>query len=241
MGKFGKIILGLIVLVIIVLMIIWASLATIVSHKISKQAKVPVSIESLQFTLSSIHMSDFQMDNPSGWVQKTALKIGKTQIDAPITTYFKDKVVIEKLQMNDVYIDLEFDKKGSKKGNWTEIMNNLGSKDTSKNKNSEVLIKRLILTNVNIDLVYKRPDGQVQKLRPISRIELQNVSSKGGVPASEITRIVMQQALRNIFSKENLENMLQDVIDGNDKGGFFKGLFNNAEEHESLLDAPRRN
>lgn len=239
MGKLGKIVLSLVVLLLIALMIIWASLATIVSHKISDQAKVPVSIESLQFTLSSIHMSNFNMGNPPGWVQKTALTIGDTKIDAPLSHYFRKKLVIDTLHMDDVYIDLEFEKKGSKKGNWTEIMNNLGDKSGSKNKDSEILIKRLILTNVNVDLVYKSPDGQVQKLRPISRIELKNVSSKGGIPSSEITRIVMQQALRNIFSKENLENMLQDVIDGNDKGGFFKGLFNHAGEDEALFNAAR--
>lgn len=241
MGKLGKIILGVVVVLAIALLILWGSLSTIVAHKISKAAKVPVSIESLQITPSSIQMSSFLMGNPTGWIQKTALKIGKTEIEAPVMTYFKKKTVIEKLQLDDVYLDLEFDKKGSKEGNWTEIMKNLGSKESKSNTDSEILIKRLILTNVNIDLVYRKPYGEISKLRPISRIELKNVSSKGGVPASEITRIVMQQALRNIFSKEGLQNMLQDVIDNNDAGGFFKGLFNYVYEENdaALLNAAR--
>ncbi len=72
--------------------------------------------------------------------------------------------------------------------------------------------------------------------RPIERIELTNISSEGGVPTSQIMNIVMHETLRNIFSKEGLQNMLDGVLNPGDSGGgvmnTLKGLFSD----QILLD-----
>lgn len=139
----------------------------------------------------------------------------------------------------DVYIGLEFDSPRSKRGNWTTIMNNV-SKNTrseqqkakAKGKSTKVLIKRLIITDLKIELAYKTGGRANRKLRTIDRIELTDISSEGGIPTGQIMNIVMQETLRNIFSKEGLQNMLEEVLkpSGSDRNTIetLKGLFSDA-------------
>ena len=132
-----------------------------------------------------------------------------------MTHFFNKEIVIPTMTLDDMYLALEFEAPKSKKGNWTTIMQNLsdssGPSEKSKDDDRSVLIKHLILTNVDVDLAYKST-GQVRKLKPIARIDLYNISSKGGIPTAQIMNIVMSEVLRNIFSAENLQNMLQDII-----------------------------
>ena len=140
------------------------------------------------------------------------------------------------MTMDDVYIGLEFDSPNNKNGNWTTIMNNM-SKSTkedsdqakAKGETTSVLIKRLVITDLQIELAYKTGGKPNRKLRPIDRIELTNISSEGGIPTAQIMNIIMQETLRNIFSKEGLQNMLDGILNPQDSGGgvmnTLKGLF----------------
>lgn len=217
MKKLIKIFIGLVVLVFIALLVVWGTLPHLVSSKLSEKAKVPISIEGIQFTPSKISLSKIKVGNPPAYnIVPRALSVNKTKIIAPFTHFFKKKILIEELTMDDIYIGLEFDSKNSKNGNWTLIMNNLNSEANKKDKKeTDVLIKKTLLRNLIIEIAYK-DTGKKQRLKPIDKIELNNISSSGGIPSSQIMSIVMDQALRNIFSKEGIQNMLQDALSPND-------------------------
>ncbi len=213
MGKFLKIIISLIIVLFIALMIVWNFLPTWVSSTLSDKMKVAVSISDIGLAPSQIKIDDLKVGNPKGSILSKALTVDDIAIQAPLKRYLDKDIVIDMITMDDVYLGLEFDSKGSTNGNWTTIMNNL-QKDTSSGKESDksVLIRRLVLTNINVDLVYRNEGSKVTKLKPIRRIELNDISSKGGMPTSQITNIVMREVLRNVFTLENLQNMLKDVI-----------------------------
>ncbi|MCB1109647.1 MAG: AsmA family protein [Chlamydiia bacterium] len=240
MKKALIIIFGIIVILVLAGILVWNMLPTIVSHKLSKQAGVSVTIGDIRVSPSMVRIDTIRVGNPSGY-NKTprALSVDELSVDIPLTRFFDQNIVIEEMKMDDVYIGLEFDSPRSKNGNWTTIMNNVSQsagsekeKAKKSGKTTTVLIKKLIITDLQIELAYKTGDQANRKLRPIDRIELTNISSEGGIPTSQIMNIVMQETLRNIFSKEGLQNMLDGILNPSDSGGgvmdTLKGLFSDA-------------
>ncbi|GAB5411756.1 MAG: hypothetical protein ChlgKO_08700 [Chlamydiales bacterium] len=210
----------------------WNMVPSWVTSKLSEEAGVTVTIGDIGATFDRINVRRFYMGNPPGRVLSKALTIQKAEIDAPLSRYLDDNIVIDKVDAKNIYIGVEFDKKGSANGNWTTIMSNIkqnASNDSGEKKS--VLIRKLVLHNINIDLAYTNERGKVKRLKPIDKIELNNVSSEGGIPSSVIMDIVIQQMLDEIFSIENLQNMIQGVIKGIDSDGKLaplQGLFGEA-------------
>ena len=64
----------------------------------------------------------------------------------------------------------------------------------------------------------------VRKLKPIKRLELNNISSEGGIPTAQIMDIIMSEMLRNVFSKEGLQNMLEGILSPGGKHRLHSGV-----------------
>ncbi|MCP5506351.1 MAG: hypothetical protein H7A38_05665 [Chlamydiales bacterium] len=237
MKKALIIIFGLIIILVLACILIWNMLPSIVSHKLSKHAGVSVTISDIRVGSDHLKIDGIRVGNPEGYSKTPrALSVSYFYVGAPFTRFFDDQIVINEMKMDDVYIGLEFDSPSSKSGNWTTIMNNM-SKSTSddkeeakkKGKSTSVLIKKLVITDLQIELAYKTGGKANKKLRPIDRLELTNISSEGGIPTAQIMNIIMQETLRSIFSKEGLQNMLDGVLNPNNSGGgvmnTLKGLF----------------
>jgi len=210
----------------------WNMVPSWVTSKLSKEAGVTVTIGDIGATLDRINVRRFYMGNPPGRVLSKALTIQKAEIDAPISHYLEDHITIDKVDAKNIYIGVEFDKKGSSNGNWTTIMGNI-KRNALQNggKKKTVLIRKLILRNIDIDLAYTNERGKVKRLKTIDKIELNNISSEGGIPSSVIMDIVLQQMLDEIFSRENLQNMIQGIIQGIDSNGKLaplQGIFGEA-------------
>jgi hypothetical protein len=69
-----------------------------------------------------------------------------------------------------------------------------------------------------VDLVYLSEGNAVKRLRHIDRIELKDVSSEAGIPANQITSLVLQEMIKNVLLQQNLQNLIQDVIQSPEKG-----------------------
>lgn len=237
MKKALIIIFGIIIILVLACILVWNMLPSIVSHKLSKHAGVSVTISNIGLSPNHLKVDGIRVGNPSGYSKTPrALSVDDLYASVPLTRFFDDQIVIDEMTMDDVYIGLEFDSPNSKSGNWTTIMNNM-SKSTSadkeeakkKGKTTSVLIKRLVITDLQIELAYKTGGRANKKLRPIDRLELTNISSEGGIPTAQIMNIIMQETLRSIFSKEGLQNMLEGILNPSDSGGgvmnTLKGLF----------------
>lgn len=210
----------------------WNMVPSWITSKLSKEAGVTVTIGDIGATFDKINVRRFYMGNPPGRILSKAMTIQKIEIDAPLSRYFDNNITIDKVDAKNIYIGIEFDKKGSSNGNWTTIMGNIkrnALEDGGEKKT--VLIRKLVLHNITIDLAYTNERGKVKRLKPIGRIELNNVSSEGGIPSSVIMDIMIQQMLDKIFSIENLQNMIQGVLKGIDSDGKLaplQGLFGEA-------------
>jgi len=236
MRKVLIIVFGCVVALILLGIFGWNMLPSWISHQLSSRAKVDVSIQDIHLGTSSIEVDNIRVGNPPKTILEHALLVRKLRVDVPFSRFFDDRIVIEEMLLNDVYLGIEFDNTKSSKGNWSRIMKNLKEstgkekeKAASKGDTKSVLIRKLILTNVNVDLAYTTGGQGVRRLRTIERLELNNISSEGGIPTAQIMDIVISEMLKNIFSKEGLKNMLDNLLPGGDSGGSplntLKGLF----------------
>lgn len=227
---------GLVKLVVIILLalIIFAFIAKsrlpdIVSNNLSKKINVPVQIDDIHLNWNRIDIDKITIGNPSGSVLPKAFSCDRLFSLAPFTNYLKRHVIIDQIEIDNVYLGLEFKSPLSTDGNWSKIIDQITTSSTSNFRT--VLIRRLILTNIDVDLVYLSEGNSVKRLRHIDRIELNDVSSEEGIPANQITSLVIQEMIKHVLLEQNLQNLIKDVIKSPEKGikkilNPFKKIFN---------------
>lgn len=266
MKTFFSTLAGIIVIIILAAVIVgfifWSRVPDILANNLSKKLKVSVEIDSIGLGWGKIDVDKIQIGNPPGSILTHAFTCSQIEVRAPLTRYLSQNIVIDEIDVKDVYLGLEFDSSSGTSGNWTTIMGNLksttGTNETGsrrKRKTKEVpppepssqrtvLIHRLVLTNVDVDVVYRKDGGKVQKLPRIPRIELTEISSEGGLPLDQIMNSVLGEMLKQVFLKQNLKNMLQNLMDNPNNPlqpylSPFKGLFNAApqEADENIVSA----
>lgn len=246
---------GIVVVIILAAVVIgfigWSRVPDILANNLSKKLKVSVEIQDMSLGWGKIEIDKVAIGNPPGAILSKAFSCNSIDVLAPLTNYLDQQVIIDQIDINDVYLGLEFDSASGTQGNWTRIMGNLesstgqepagtkkkkGKKAETSGSERSVLIRRLILTNINVDVVYRKEGGKIQRLKTIDRIELTNVSSEGGLPMDQVMNSVLGQMLKSVFEKQNLQNMLQNLLQ--QQGGVqkylepFKGFFNTHVEEE---------
>lgn len=247
-----KIFVGLLAVIVLAAIIVgsvfWSRVPDIVSNNLSKKMQVAVSIDSFGLGWKKLDIHNIQIGNPPKSILSKAFTCREIDVIAPLTRYLNHHIVIDEIDVKDVYLGLEFDSPSGATGNWTTILGNLKrsmdaeipaekknkKQNTQKAINSSdrsILIHKLVLTNIDTDVVY-RTKGKVKRLPRIPRIELTEISSEGGLPTDQILNSVLGEMLKQVFVKENLKNMMQDFM--NAPSPFkkylepFKGLFNTA-------------
>lgn len=227
-------VLGLVVVIAIALFIGHSRLPDYLANQVSKKLQVAVNIGTISLGLKGIKIKTIEIGNPPGTLQPQAFKCEEIDVQAPLTHFLNTHIVIDAITINNVFLDLEFDSPSGTKGNWSKIMGNLqasSSRKPAKPKTSRtVLIRSLVLTNIDVDVVYLNDSGKVKHLPRIERIELNDISTEEGVPMDQILNSVLGQMLKSVFVKENLKNMLQDLIQNPPSGlqkfiSPFKNLF----------------
>jgi uncharacterized protein involved in outer membrane biogenesis len=260
MKTFFSTLVGLVVIVILAAVIVgfifWSRVPDIVANHLSQKLKVSVEIDSFGFGWGKIDAKKIQIGNPPNSTLAKAFACDQIDVLAPFTNYLSKKIIIDQIDLQNVYLGLEFDSASGTSGNWTKIMGNLNQSmgadasaatrsKTKKKKTQQtqqttsgsfrsVLIHRIVLTNIDVDVIYKKEGGKVKRLPRIPRIELTEISSEGGLPMDQILNSVLGEMLKQVFLKENLKNMMQDFMNAPGPAqqylAPFKGLFNTAPQ-----------
>ncbi len=235
MKKIMSSIIGLFILVVVVGVLViffgWSRVPDILASRLSDKLKVQVSIDDIHLTSHTIDIQKLEIGNPRKYTLPRAFSAEQILLSAPLTNYLRDHVIIDHLELDNIYLGLEFDSFGNKNGNWTVLMANLNESSEHSSKQKSVLIKTLILTNIDITLAYRDGSRAPNKLKRIKRLEFHDVTSDKGIPTEEITRIIMREMLKSVFTLENLGNMVEGFLESPQKGienvlKPLKGLFN---------------
>ena len=244
MRTFFKSILGIIVICILAGIILFylakSRLPDMIASKLSKTLQVAVEIGDMNFSLNMIKIDNLEISNPRNFKLEHAFTTQEIVIQAPLMGYLHQDIVINEINMNNVYLGFEFESPQGTSGNWTTIMANAQSQleqSTKSNAEKTVLIKRLVLNNINADLLYQS-DGKVRHLPTIPQIVLVNISSKGGNLMDQLMNTALGEMLKEIFVRENLKNIMDKIfqqIPGNPVQKALKpikGLFNSVDKKE---------
>ncbi|MBI2743060.1 MAG: AsmA family protein [Chlamydiales bacterium] len=218
MKKTLSIILVILTCAVVVAFVAWNRVPDMLSTRLSKALGVGVSIGGMGITPASLSMKNLEIGNPAGSILAKAFSCGLIGVNAPLTRYLSDDIVIEEIRLENVYLGLEFKNAKGTDGNWTVIMGNLQKSiaseqpKESKGPSRTVLIKKLALVNLDTDVVYREDGGKVKHLPTIPYMELTNLSSEGAFPVDQLMSSVLGQMLKQVFIKQNLNNMIQDVL-----------------------------
>lgn len=229
------VVLFLLVIAVGAAFIMYPRLPSYLSKTLSEKFQVPVKIESIDLSWNKFVIKDIDISNPKESKLPTALKVQTTTMKAPPLNYLKENIIIDEIRLDNIYASIEFYNSKNTEGNWTVLIDNLDQNnsfgasergESSKdNEGRTVLIKKLIMTNITIDLI--RYGKNPTRLSPIRRIELDNISSEKGFPTEEITEIIIQKMMEQIFSIQGLSNMFQSIIEtpARTAGDILKGIF----------------
>jgi len=213
--KFMRVCLYIIVVAVLAAIIGWNVAPSVIGSTLSKKMGVDVKIGDFDLTTKQMRVDFVQIGNPKGSTLPKALSVDEIRVNAPLTNYMKDAIVIDEVILDDVYLSLEIATPASIAGNWGKIIDNMNkssgpSEPETKSKDEKgtsVLIKKLILTNVNVEVVNGLMGNSVTKLDTIKRLEFDNVSSDSGVPIEQIIALIMAQTV-----KGSVGSILEKVI-----------------------------
>lgn len=184
-----------------------------VESKLSRQFQVPVTVGSIGIGFSAIDVEKLIIDNPAGSILPKALSTVNITVSAPLTRYLKNHIVIDEISVTNIDLGLEFDSPSGPKGNWTQLMSHYeDAPEGAKQPNRTVFIKRLVLNNISVQLVYKTNSKNIRRLPLIKQIVLTDIHSSAGVPMHQIMESILGQMLKSVFLEENLKNMIEGII-----------------------------
>ena len=113
MRVFIKSLTGLIVICVLAGVILFflakSRLPDMIASKLSKTLQVAVEIGDMNFTLSTIKIENLEISNPRGYKLEHAFTVQEIMIRAPLMNYLKKDIVIDEIDLNNVYIGLEFE------------------------------------------------------------------------------------------------------------------------------------
>ena len=200
---------GFVILIIIIaVVVVWVLKAPIMSSYLSKKLGVPVSMLGIKMRPSYTRISRFHIANPRGSKTKTAFSTKTINIDYDLKELFGDRTTIDRIDLNDVFLGIEFYNPLGTKNNWTAIGGNLSKK---KSNGHPYLIRKLVISDMDVEIYGMGLSGLlggVEK-KHIDRLEFTNINSKDGFPTEQLIEAIfgragLQDYIKNLFSPQGV-------------------------------------
>lgn len=208
-------------IVLIALLIGWVILPGQFSNSMSNKLLVSVNIRHIPFSFNPLGIDHVSIGNPKEYndLQK-ALTVGSIRVMTPVKNYFEEQIVIDEILIDTVYLGIQFESLARlDKGNWSQIASNLKQTSSSDEKrrgkegrNPSILIKKVVIRNVQAELLYGHDRKKAEKLPLIKEMTFTDLNSDEGAP--------MGQILNSILAQMIITTTAQKQID------VFKNLFN---------------
>jgi hypothetical protein len=194
-----------------VLIILWLIKAPIISSYLSQSLGMRVSVASVKIRPSQMTLGYFKIVNPHKYQGQYALKAASIRSSYQWKELRDRPSVIDQIEIDRIYLRIEFDNASGTKNNWTDLISQIPEK---KENAKEVIVRKLILTNMTVDIQGKGMWVKKQT-RTIDRMEFTNVSSEEGFPTREL--------ISQIFGDANLFDYIKEIVPGG-PGGIIKKM-----------------
>jgi len=201
---------SLITVAVVLLYMVYLNSAFIFSQRISRSTQTPVTISAIDYHRKAFTIQNLVVGNPKEAYIPTAFRAEVVEVDAAYKEFFKKHVLIDKIKMDNVYIDIEFYTEDKMEGNWQALIDNMEAKHEVIKDKRQALIKKLVLTNVHVTLILS--DGKIHRLSPIPQLEFDDITSEEGIPLKEVSEIIARKMVYSILREEGLNLIVKVPI-----------------------------
>jgi hypothetical protein len=216
-SNIGKVVILLFVVILFVILISWYHMNVILAGDLSRKTGTTVSIEKLSIGFKKLKIQGLKIGNPKGYEELPfAFTAEKVTFHAPLYQFLKRSIAIDTLEIENVYLGLIFNSIQGSEGNWSQIIENIrsthGVSKILELEERRVTIENIYFKNISTDVVYKDNPTDIKQLPLIESLDFTDLSSEGRSLSDQIMNSVLGKMLESIFIKENLKNMIQNVV-----------------------------
>ncbi len=176
----------------------WFTKTPFIASYLSEKMGVSVSIKDISIRPSQSIITDFSIKNISGFKTKTAFKSEMTQIQYRLRQLFGSPTEIDRIELDNVFLSIEFSNPLGTANNWTAIAARMPKQE----KRSDVIIHKLILNNLVVEI--RGLGFEPPTTKTFGRMEFDEIDSREGFPTKEL--------IRKIFGQAGLLQYIQDVF-----------------------------
>ncbi len=196
MRKFFLLLAFLIVCLISGATITWANSENILAHFLAKELHVPVSIHALDIGQTSVKVSKVWIGNFHESKSSTLFTVEETLIGAKGDEFFKNPLIIENIDLNHIFVGIEFYDQDQKDSNWSRM---LKEKPGKKKNPKDYLIRTLTLRDLTVEVTTS--DGKIKRYPTIKQMEFHNIGSESGFPVAEIEKTIFNLMMKGLIRK----------------------------------------
>jgi uncharacterized protein involved in outer membrane biogenesis len=208
-----KLLLVLVVLAVIALGAVFYTLESIAETQLSKVLRVPVEIDSINFTLSGVAVHEVEIGNIPESTLQPAFKVDRVAVSMKPMRLLDQEVEIEKVEIVSPRIAIDMFNKAGTDNNWTRMTAHLQSENppatSPETEQKEFVIRELRFTNIQIEAKNPAYSNDIIHPSPISELVLRDVGSKGGIELDElivaITKAITAEIMKNFIDMKLTE------------------------------------
>jgi len=195
-------------IIILIIVVLWIIKTPITAAYLSRKLKTDVRISNITVKSHNIIINGFKLKNPKKTKAEYAFITDKILINYSFSKVFSSPSIIDNILLENVNLNIACDNPLCTKNNWTTVINNINQKEKKETK-KELLIKKLVIKNMNVQITGLGLNFTKIKTSHISLIEFNNISSKNGFPT--------QQLITAIFRSAGLKDYLKGIIETKEK------------------------
>jgi hypothetical protein len=185
--------------IIAALALLWFVQAPILSSFLSKTLGMRVSIGTVSVRPSQMKIKYFRIDNPYRYKSSYAMVAESIHSTYEWKKLQDNPRIIDQIHIDHIDLTIELANQLGTQNNWSDLISRIPKKEHAK----EVVINKLILTNLKVDILGSGLFVKNQTLN-IDRMEFTNVSSNEGFP--------MREMISQIFGNANLLDYIRNIV-----------------------------
>ncbi len=190
-----------VLLILAVLVFFWLIRVPILNSALSNRLGVKISVRWIGLWPSRMNLHNFEVENPPGF-KGSAFEAKQVACYYSLSELFGDPTVIDRIEIDQSILRIDFTSPLSVANNWTV----LGQMMPKQKSNSKVLIRKLTLTDFDVEI-----HGANYLVSPkqthFDSLEFDDISSQEGFPTARLVRLIFQTAgigqyIENLFNPE---------------------------------------
>ncbi|MFA5249923.1 MAG: hypothetical protein WC371_00740 [Parachlamydiales bacterium] len=205
MKKFYLVLALLLTLLALLAFYIAGHLPQTASFLLSKNFKFPIKLQELKFKPGGLKLSELEIFNLHPSAFDPALECQTIEIATTLKKIFSKQLTIDEILMQKIVLNIQFFDQAKKENNFSHLI----SEKPKKSKHQRpYLIKKLILQDIRVELIFA--DGSKQSVK-IRELAFANITEKSGFPVDQIEKAILHEIIRSIFNQLGIKDLIRNL------------------------------